>query len=207
MSRSALLLCLLAAAARPDPAADQHMLAGARHFQAARYAEALVEFRVAERMGDGGAAWYAAATLAKLKRPEDAVVEFARAQTVAPDERDALFDYHHALACYDARLYFCADRLLAAVGDESGPKVAAQARKVRADLAPVLSTMPPVTAIDWYHARAKTASEAGRPALAIAYYEEALSLAALRPDRHRRGEALAALARVRGVAKQARQVP
>jgi tetratricopeptide (TPR) repeat protein len=203
MSRPALLLCLLAAAVRSDSSADAHMLAGARHFQSGRYPEALVEFRVAEKMGDGGAAWYAAATLVKLKRPEDGVVEFARAQAVAPGERDALFDYHHALACYDARLYFCADRLLAAVGDQSGPRVAAQARKIRADLAPLLSAAPPTGAIDWYHARAKAASEGGRSALAIAYYEEAVALAALRPDKHRRGEALAGLARAREQAVEA----
>jgi tetratricopeptide (TPR) repeat protein len=207
MMRTALALCLLAAAARPEATADEHMLAGARHFQAGRYAEALVEFRVAERIGDGGATWYAAATLVKLKRPEDAVVEFARAEAVAPAERDALFDYHHALGCYEARLYFCADRLLAAVGDESGPRIAAQARKIRADLAPLLSAPPAVASIDWYHAQAKAASDAGRPALATAYYEEAIALAALRPDRHRRHEAVAGLARARGDAKQSARVP
>jgi hypothetical protein len=34
----------------PDGGAEAHLLAGAAHFRAARYAEALVEFRVAERL-------------------------------------------------------------------------------------------------------------------------------------------------------------
>jgi tetratricopeptide (TPR) repeat protein len=197
MKRAALLALLLAAPARADAGADEHMLAGAQHFQAGRYPEALVEFRVAERMSDAGAIWYVAATLVKLKRPEEALSEFARAASGAPDERDELLDYYHALACYDARLYFCADKLLAVVGEQAGPRIAAQARKIRADLAPVLSTPPPTAAVDWYHKRAEEALKAGRVELGCAYYEEAAGLAALRPDRHRRAEALAALGRAR----------
>jgi hypothetical protein len=197
MKRAALLVLLIAAPAHAQSGADDHMLAGARHFQAGRYPEALVEFRVAEKMGDTGALWYVAASLVKTKRPEDALVEFARAETAAPNERDGLLDYYHALACYDARLYFCADRLLAALGEQSGPRIAAQARKIRADLAPILATVPPVAAVDWYHARAQEAIKAGRAGLGCAYYEEAANLAALRPDGHRRAEALTALARAR----------
>jgi hypothetical protein len=197
MKRAALLVLLIATRAQAQSGADEHMLAGARHFQASRYPEALVEFRVAEKLSDAGAIWYVAATLMKMKRPEDAVVEFARAESAAPAERDDLLDYYHAVACYDARLYFCADRLLAALGEQPAPRVAAQARKIRADLAPILSTPPPVAAIDWYHARAREAIKAGRVALGCAYYDEAASLAALRPDGHRRAEALTALARAR----------
>jgi hypothetical protein len=197
MKRAALLVLLIATRAQAQSGADEHMLAGARHFQAGRYPEALVEFRVAEKMADAGAVWYVAATLMKMKRPEDAFVEFARAEAAAPAERDGLLDYYHALACYDARLYFCADRLLAALGEQPGPRVAAQARKIRADLAPILSTPPATAAIDWYHARAREAINGGRTALGCAYYDEAVSLAALRPDRHRRAEALTALARAR----------
>jgi hypothetical protein len=207
MKRAALLVLLLAAPARAQSGADEHMLAGARHFQGSRYPEALVEFRVAEKMSDKGAIWYVAATLMKMKRPEDALVEFVRAESAAPDERDGLLDYYHALACYDARLYFCADRLLATLGEQPGPRIAAQARKIRADLAPVLSTPPPIAAVDWYHARAHEEIKAGRVALGCAYYDEAASLAALRPDGHRRAEALAALAQARQQqgAKAARQ--
>jgi tetratricopeptide (TPR) repeat protein len=199
MKRAALLVLLLAARAQAQAqsGADEHMLAGARHFQAGRYPEALVEFRVAQKMSDAGAIWYVAATLMKMKRPEDALVEFARAESAAPDERDGLLDYYHALACYDARLYFCADRLLATLGEQPGPRIAAQARKIRAELAPILSTPPPIAAVDWYHARAQEEIRAGRIALGCAYYDEAASLAALRPDAHRRAEALAALAQAR----------
>jgi tetratricopeptide (TPR) repeat protein len=197
MRRAALLALFVTTAARADASADGHMLAGAGHFQAGRFAEALVEFKVAERLHDAGAVWYVAATLVKLKRPEDALVEFARAESTAPEERDGLLDYYHALACYEARLYFCADRLLAVLGEAPGPRIAAQARKIRADLAPLLTAPPPVTAIDWYHARGEEALKAGRAALACDYYEEAAVFAALRPDGHRRVEALAALARAR----------
>jgi len=206
MRRAALLLALVSFAARAEPGADAHMLDGARYFQAGRYTEALVEFRVAARLAaDGGASWYVAATLVKLKRPEEALEEFARAESTAPADRDGLFDYYHALACYDARLYLCADQLLAAVGAEVGPRIGAQARKVRADLAPVISAVPAPATIDWYHARAQAAFKAGSMVLAGAYLREAVSLADLRPDGYRRGDALAGLARARaGVAQAAR---
>jgi tetratricopeptide (TPR) repeat protein len=203
MKRAALILLLLAGQARADSGADDHMLAGARLFQAAKYPEALVEFKVAERLGDAGAAWYVAAALSKTGRPEDAVVEFARAEAAAPAERDGLLDYYHALACYGARLYFCADRLLSALGDESGPRIAAQARKVREDLAPLLRAAPDVHVVDWYHVRGAAALSAGRTVLARAYYDEAASLAALRPDRYRRAEALARLDDLKEPAKPA----
>lgn len=184
--------------ARANPVTD-HMLAGAQYFRDERYAEALVAFRAAEKStgGDAGAAWYVAATLVKLKRPEEALIEFARAETVAPQERDGLFDYYRALACYDARLYLCADRLLASIGSDYGPRIAAQARQIRGELQAVVSTAPSTAAIDWYHRQAQTALKGDRLALAAAYYEEAAALAALRTDAHRRAEALAGLARAR----------
>jgi tetratricopeptide (TPR) repeat protein len=193
MKRAALALVLCASTAWADTRADDHMLAGARLFQTAKYAEALVEFRVAERLGDAGAAWYVASALSKMGRAEDAVVEFGRAEAIAPTERDGLLDYYHAMACYDARLYFCADRLLSALGDESGPRIAGQARQVRTELAPLLRASPDARVVDWYHTRGAAALAAGRTGLARAYYDEAASLAALRPDRYRRTEALARL--------------
>lgn len=197
MKGAALLLVLLASPAGAEPSADEHMLEGAQSFQAGRYVEALVEFRVARRLGDPGASWYLAATLVKLKRPEEALDEFTRAEATAPDDRDGLFDYYHALACYDARLFFCADKLLSALGEQPGPRIAALARKIRADLAPILVAVPAPAAIDWYHARARAALEAGRSTLAGAYFSEAAGLAGLRPDGYRRAEALAGLARTR----------
>jgi len=200
VKRAALVVCLLTAAAlAAQPGADEHLLAGARFFQQDRYAEALVEFRVAERTGAGGSAsWYVAAALVKLGRFEEAMVVFARAEAAAPGDRDALLDYYRALACYGARLYVRADRLLAGLGDQPGPRIAAQARKIRADLAPVLAAAPSNGTIDWYHARGEEAVRAGKAALASAYFEEAVSLAARRPDTYRRAEAVAALRRLGG---------
>lgn len=198
MKGAVLLLLLASTRAWAAPDADAHMLAGARAFQAAEFAEALVEFRVAERLGDSGAVWYAAASLAKMNRPEDAVVEFARAEVTAPTERDGLLDYYHALACHEARLYFCADGLLAAIGETAGPRIGAQARKIRDQLAPLLRAPPEPAVIDWYHTHGAAALSSGRPALALAYYDEAASFAALRPDGYRRAEALARLNTIRG---------
>jgi hypothetical protein len=203
MRRAVLIVVLGGLAAsrvRADPAFDAHLLAGAQYFQAGRYSEALVEFRVAERMaGDGGPGWYVAATLVKLKRPEDALLSFARAEAEAPGERDGLFDYYHALACYDAKLFLCADRLLAAIGDEPGPRIAAQARKIRGDLAPVLAAPAPTSSIDWYHAQGQAALNANRGPLAAAYFEEAAGLAGTRRDAYRRAEAMSAGSRARAV--------
>jgi tetratricopeptide (TPR) repeat protein len=205
MTRAALLVVLFVATpARAEGSADDHMLTGAQHLQAGRYAEALVEFRVAERLQDSGATWYVAAALTKMGRAEDALTEFARAEAAAPEERDGLLDYYHALACYDARLYFCADHLLAELGVQPGPRIAGQARKIRADLAPLLAALPAPGSIDWYHARAAAAFNAGRLALAQAYYEEASSLAALRPDRYRQADATTALVRVRSALQSRR---
>jgi tetratricopeptide (TPR) repeat protein len=197
-ARTALLLCLCAAVVRADDGHDAHLFAGAQYFQAGRYTEALVEFRVAERLAnDGGPAWYVAATLVKLKRPEEALAAFARAEAKDPADRDGLFDYYHALACYDARLYHCADRLLADVGERAGPKIAGQARKVRGDLGPILAKAAPPGAIDWYQAHGLDALGAGQPALAAAYFGEAVEWAGARPDGYRLGEAKDGLARAR----------
>jgi hypothetical protein len=197
-ARVVVLLFLCAAVVRADDGHDAHLLAGAQHFQAGRYTEALVEFRVAERLAtDGGPAWYVASTLVKLNRPEEAITAFARAEAKAPADRDGLFDYYQALACYEARLYHRADRLFAAVGERAGPKIAGQARKVRGDLAPILAKAAPPGAIDWYQAHGLDALTRAQPALAAAYLEEAVEWASARPDGYRLGEAKDALARAR----------
>jgi hypothetical protein len=148
-----------------------------------------------------------AASLVKLNRPEDALVEFARAQTLAPRERDGLFDYYHALACYDARLYLCADHLLTALGAAPGPKIAAQALKIHRDLQPLLATPPSPAAIDWYHAQGQQALNANRPALAETYFQEAAALAQRRTDAYRRADALAGAARARQAAPVGKRAP
>lgn len=168
------------------PGADEHLLAGAREFQAANYGAALVEFRVAERLGRGTeAAGYAAAALVKLDRAEEAVETFAA--TGAPG-RDALLDYYRALACYGARLYLCADKLLALVGSKSGPRIAEHAQATREAIAKLLARDPSAESIEWYFARAAEARRSGRSALAQAYQDEGQALAARRSGHDRVAE-------------------
>jgi tetratricopeptide (TPR) repeat protein len=177
------------------PGADEHVLAGARLFRDGRFEEALVEFRVAERLGAADARGYAAAALVKLGQPEQALELFegpgARAEGV-----DALLDHYHALACYGARLYLCADGLLERVGKRSGPRVAEQAARIRADLAAVLKGEPSADAVDWYLARADANAREGRLVLAIAHAREARALGLRRADRYGVAPAEARLARL-----------
>src|SRR5512142_966951 len=98
-----------------SPPADAHVLEGARLFRENQFAEALVEFRMAERLGSPDARGYVAATLVKLARPQDAL-ELFEEPSAPPPGTDPLLDYYHARACYDLRLYLCADGLLAGVG-------------------------------------------------------------------------------------------
>lgn len=162
--------------------AGDHLLAGARLFRDERYAEALVEFRVAERLGAGDAAGYAGATLVKLARPEEAVEAFAADAATA---RDALLEHYRALAWYEARLYLGADRILARIGDRSGPRIAEQVSKLRERIAAELRNEPSRAAIDWYLARCAARRGEGRAVLAEAYCGEAGALSSRRGDRYR----------------------
>ena len=186
-------LLLTSSAIAATTGAEEHLFAGARFFREGRFAEALVEFRVAQKAGSGEALWYAGAALQKLGRSEEAIEAFAAAD---PSGHDALLDYYRALACYDARLYLCADKLLASVGDRSGPRIAALVREVRAKIAVALRGRPSTDAIDWYHQRA-TEVGLGRKLLAAAYLEEALALSGLRADRYRAADARGALLHLR----------
>ncbi len=85
----------------------------------------------------------------KLGRAEEAVEAFAPTE----EGRDALLDYYRGIACYEARLYLCADRLLAVVGARSGPRIAQEATKARAAIASELAKEPAQPTIDWYLAR------------------------------------------------------
>lgn len=193
MKRLALCLLLLLLPLYARAGAEEgvaHLLLGARHFREGDFARALVEFRVAERSGAGGeATWYVAASLVKLGRAEEALEVFDKAEATAPEARDGLLTYYQALGCHDARLYLCADSLLAEVGQAGGPQVAAQAAQVRADIARMLAVEPSHTAIDWYLARATEAQAAGRSALAKRYRVEAAGLTARRADHYREAEA------------------
>jgi hypothetical protein len=196
--RALLLFTVLSTAAVAGAGADEHLLAGARRFRESRFAEALVEFRVAQKLGHGGeAGWYAAACLVRLNRPDDAVEAFAEAEQRSPRTRDELFDYYRAIACHDARLYLCADKLLRGVGDRAGPRIRDEAGRLRAEVASILRPEPAKTAIDWYQKRARQAAQGGRPLLAKAYTDEAAGLSARRTDRYGGDDGSGSLARTR----------
>ena len=169
----------LALAVLARPGADEHLLAGAGAFRDGRFDVALVEFRVAATLGAPDAGAYAAAALVKLGRPEEALEAFA----ASPPGDDDLLDWYRALACYDARLYVCAERMLTGLG-RAGPKAVAEATKLRVEIARVLAPEPSAAAIDWYLARCEQRRAEGRSALAAAYCREAADLGARRPDRH-----------------------
>jgi hypothetical protein len=191
---AATVLAVVWLAAGTGPA-DAHVLEGARLFRENRFAEALVEFRVAERLGAAEARAYAGAALVKLDRPEDALELFEGPGAPAPGAHP-LLDYYHALACYGARLYRCADQLLATVGERTGPRIAEQARQIRRDIASALPAEPPADSVDWYLARAAERAAGGRTVLARAFAAEARALGAGRPDRHGVAQAEAVLAKL-----------
>jgi len=193
---AALKAALLALAVAGAPAAEGHLLEGARLFRAEVYGAALVEFRVAGALGAQEALWYSAAALLKLGRSEEAVEAFAEAAAVAPGARDSLLDYYRAQACHALRLYLCADGLLASVVEQGGPRIAGHARAMRAAIASELAPQRLPAAIDWYLARGKELS-ARRPLLAAAYLEEAAGLGQRLASAYRRQEALDALAKLR----------
>jgi hypothetical protein len=194
ITTAATVLALVWFAAGTGPA-EAHVVEGARLFRENRFAEALVEFRVAERLGAGEARAYAAAALVKLERPEDALELFEGPGGAITGEHP-LLDYYHALACYGARLYLRADALLAGVGERTGPRIADQARRIRREIADALPAEPPKDGVDWYLARAADLAGAGRPVLARAYASEAVALGSRRPDRHGVAEAQALLAKL-----------
>lgn len=187
-----LALVWLAAGSTPGEA---HVLEGARLFRENRFTEALVEFRVAERLGAADARAYAAAALVKLDRPEDALELFEGKGGPAPGAHP-LLDYYHALACYGARLYLCADGLLAGVGERTGPRIAEQARQIRREIAAAVPAEPPKDSVDWYLAKAAERAAAGKPLLARVFAVEARALGAGRIDRYGVAEAEAVLAKL-----------
>jgi hypothetical protein len=194
LTASSLVVLLGLTLSAGGPGADEHLLAGARDFREARYAESLVEFRVAQRLGAPDAARYAAVALVKLGRAEEAVESFGGLDGQGPD---ALVDYYRAVAAFEARLYVAADRLLATIADRAGPRIGEQVSRMRADIANALKAEPTTVAIDWYLERSGAARAEGRPLLASAYGREAASLSERRPDRYRHADAV----RDGGVAK------
>lgn len=194
MQFGGLLLVLAVLGSSGEKSAADHLAAGARAFREARYGEALVEFRVAQALGSADAGPYVGASLVKLGRAEEAVEAFAS----SAEGRDPLLDYYHAIACYEARLYQCADRLLAGVGSHSGPRIAEQASKTRGAISAELAKEPAQPTIDWYLARCSERRDSVQPVLAAAYCREAAGLAERRADRYRLAEAAAQLASLPG---------
>jgi tetratricopeptide (TPR) repeat protein len=195
---SALLLLALALADgdahATAPAAEPHLLAGARLFRQGDFKAALVEFEVARGLGAGGeASWYLAATLSRAGRAVDALEAFARARQEAPDGADPLLEYYEAVACHDAQLLLCAQTRLAGIGERAGPRIAELVERISAEIRPLLEGEPPASAIDALLVRGDAAARAHRPLLAQVYFEEARALSARRQDGHRAGEATARL--------------
>jgi tetratricopeptide (TPR) repeat protein len=157
---------------------EEHLVLGARHFRDGRYAEALVEFRVAAKMGIRQAPAYVGASLVNLERYDEAIEAFGASERAGSD---ALLDYYRALACHGARLYACAAEILAGVGDRSGPRLAEQAAKLRADVAAKLAVEPTPSVIEWYATRCAEHRRQGRAAIAAAYCAEAAALSKRRP--------------------------
>ena len=171
---AALLLASMLSAAG---AGGEHLLAGARHFREGRFGDALVEFRVADKLGADGARSYAAASLVKLERFEEAVEEFEG----APRTDDTLLGYYRALACYGARLYSCADEILTAIGGRGGPRIVAEVAALRGDVSAQRARVPADGDIAWYAARCSELRQP-RPALASAYCRETAALNARRAE-------------------------
>lgn len=188
------VLLLLSALLAADPiAADAHLISGAQHFRAQAYAEALVEFQVAQKLGAEDAGWYVASALVKLEKPAQALVAFAQASEAAPEASDALLEYYRGLACYQERLYVCADAMLAAAQAHAGPKIAGLVEALRQKTQPVLTVEPTRGAIDFYLARAQAFRVGKQPVLATLFAQEAQALAKRRKDAYRRDDATSEL--------------
>ena len=190
--RPAVLALLLVAA----PPSESHLVAGADAFRAEAYEKALVEFRVAEALGSADASWYAAASLLKLGRAEDAVEAFVLAERSNPGGAgDALLEVYRGQACYAAQLLLCADRWFGSAEARAGPRLAPQLKALRAAIRDALRPEQIEPAIDRFLDRA-AALQRTRTALALAFAEEAAALATRSPARHRHDEATALAGRL-----------
>jgi hypothetical protein len=180
------VLSTLAAAQAGD--ANAHVLAGARAFRAGEWAVALVEFRVALKLGaPASVRWYEGATLARAGRFEEAVGVFELAFETAPAERDPLLDYYRALACFEARLWGCVVEVTAELERTGGPRLQQQVASMAAEAKQLLGAEPPRGAIDACFTRAGAGSPS--PSLSRAWLREAARLGRRRVDRFRVDEA------------------
>ena len=167
-----LLAAAAVALALSSSPAERHLLEGASHFRAARWAEALVEFRMAAKLGERDAAAYAGAALVKLERWDEAIEAFGP----SPAGRDALLDWYRALALEGAGLLASADALLATVSGRGGPRLSAQAEELRQALRPRIAAARAGGVAEALRARCARLREEGRSALAEATCAEAALL-------------------------------
>lgn len=168
------VLCAFEASAQES---EPHLRLGAAHFRAGRFAEAVVEFRVARELGAGDEAhWYVAAALTRAGRTDDALEAFGEAAELAPKSADALFLYYRGVACSDAQLVVCAAEAFERAARSAGPKVAEQARKLAAEARAVLKAPVPEEALRVLASRAAEARKANRPRLAALIEAEAQAL-------------------------------
>jgi hypothetical protein len=188
-------LALLLTAEPRTTSSEPHLVAGAEAFRAGSYDKALVEFRVAEALGSTEAGWYAAASLLKLGRAEDAVEAFVLVDRGTRSADDALLEVYRGQACYAARLYLCADRWFESAAGRAGPRLAPQLQSLRSAIREALRPEQLAPAIDRLLGRA-TELAGSRPALASAYADEAVALSARSPLRHRAAEATALATRL-----------
>ena len=186
----ALLLVVTAAPAVASDA-DGHLRAGAALFRAGRFAEAVVEFKVARKLGaNSECPWYVAAALTRAGRSLDALEAFDEAAELAPESADGLFLYYRAVACSETQLVVCAAESFELASKASGPKVAAEAERLALDARKLLAGEPPKSAIDALLSRASQQLRDGHPRLARVLAREAGALAARRGDRFRGADAL-----------------
>ncbi|MDP3154221.1 MAG: hypothetical protein Q8N23_16210 [Archangium sp.] len=166
---------------------DAHVLAGARAFRAGQWAEALVEFRVALKLGaPASVRWYEGAALARAGRFEEAVGSFELAWESAPAGRDPLLDYYRALSCFELRLWGCVVEVTSELERSGGPRIQQQVKVMADEARQLLSSEPPRDAIDACFTRARATLS---PSLARAWFREAARLGSLRSDAFRVEEA------------------
>jgi tetratricopeptide (TPR) repeat protein len=191
MSRGLLLASVLSASLAFAQESDAHVLAGARAFRAGDWASALVEFRVALKLGAAPSVhWYEGAALARAGRFEEAVGAFDHAFELAPDGRDPLLDYYRALSCYELRLWGCVVEVTSELERTGGPRVQQQVKTMAGEAKQLLSSEPPREAIDACFSRS---AQAASPSLARAWIREAARLGRKRVDAFRVAEAERAL--------------
>ena len=193
MTRSLLLSCCVLSTLAFGQEADAHVLAGARAFRSGDWAVALVEFRVALKLGaPPSVRWYEGAALARSGRFEEAVGVFELAFEAAPADRDPLLDYYRALSCFEARLWGCVAEVSAELERTGGPRVQQQIAAMATEAKQLLSVEPPREAIDACFSRARAAAT---PSLKRAWLREGARLGRRRVDKFRVGEAEQEVAR------------